>query len=193
MTVILNRLDFFLPWKGKKNPILARFSLAFVEKVSVWHFGSIVFTSLECGWHPTSMFYAEGPGRGPNLPITMRLTSSHRTEASATKPSTFPFHAIYILWSCLNYVGGKLTLSYMPYPMVGTTAFPHGGTLSGIYCCNKGMAIMWILMFPKHDQCLCCRSSINRSVSGKREKTLRLERGIPRRDFLSNVNCLKRW
>ena len=110
-TVRLNLLIFFLLCRGKKkkSPILVCFSLAFVEKVSVWHFGAIVFISLEYGWRPTSVFYVEGPGRGPNVPVTMRLTSSHKTEASATKTNAFPFHAIYILWSCLNYADGKLT------------------------------------------------------------------------------------
>lgn len=89
--VILRLLIFFLPCgDGEK------ISLAFVEKVSM-HLEAIVFISLGYRWHPTSMFYVEGPGRVPSEPVTMILTSSHKTEASATKTSAFPFHAIYIL------------------------------------------------------------------------------------------------
>lgn len=72
-------------------------SLTFVEKVSLYHSGAIVFISLEYGWRPASVFYVEGPGRVPSELVTMALTSSRPTEAPATETSSFPFHAIYIL------------------------------------------------------------------------------------------------
>lgn len=90
-------LDFSFPFLEKgENLILACFSLTFVEKVSVWHFGTIVLISLEYGWHPTLMFCADDTGRTPSAPIAVRLASLYKSEPSATNTDVFLLHAIYI-------------------------------------------------------------------------------------------------